>query len=66
MNKAVISLASGLLDRYAAAGGRFLVRPICLDARKVDRAGFAANAEAGGTVQLWAWSGEDSVVTFSY
>ncbi|WP_253901464.1 hypothetical protein [Arthrobacter sp. PAMC 25486] len=46
------------------------MRPICLDARKVDRAGFAANAnanaEAVGTVQLWAWIGEDSVVTFSY
>lgn len=57
---------TALLGRYQGAGGRFLVCPICLDARKVDRAGFAANAEAGGTVQMWAWIGEDPVVSFSY
>ncbi|MFI5085712.1 MAG: DsrE family protein [Actinomycetales bacterium] len=56
----------GLLDRYGKAGGRFLVCPICLDARKIDRSGFAANAEAGGTVQLWNWIGSDPAVTFSY
>lgn len=57
---------SGLLARYESAGGRLLVCPICLDARKVDRSGFATNAEAGGTVQLWAWIGADPVVSFSY
>jgi len=57
---------AGLLTRYEAAGGRFLVCPICLDARKVDRSGFAANAAAGGTVQMWDWIGDDAVVSFSY
>lgn len=55
-----------LLDRYHKAGGTFLVCPVCLDARKVDRSGFAPNAEAGGTVQLWKWIGEEAVTTFSY
>lgn len=57
---------AGLLERYAAAGGTFLVCPICLDARHIDRSSFLPNAEAGGTVQLWAWIGEDPAVTFSY
>lgn len=55
-----------LLARFENAGGRYLVCPLCLDARKVDRAGFAANAEAGGTVQLWQWIGADSAISFSY
>lgn len=55
-----------LVERYEKAGGRYLVCPLCLDARKIDRSTFAANAEAGGTVQLWQWIGEDPVVTFSY
>lgn len=57
---------AALLERYEKAGGRYLVCPICLDARKVNRSGFMANAEAGGTVQLWEWIGEDPAVTFSY
>lgn len=55
-----------LLDRYAKAGGTFLVCPICVQARKVDPAGFRANAESGGTVQMWQWIGDDPAVTFSY
>ena len=55
-----------LLERYAKAGGRYLVCPVCLDARKIDRSGFMDNAEAGGTVQLWEWIGGDPAVTFSY
>ena len=57
---------AGLLDRYRKAGGTFLVCPICLDSRKIDRSGFVPNAEAGGTVQLWNWIGEEAAVTFSY
>jgi predicted peroxiredoxin len=38
-----------LVERYAKAGGRFLVCPICMKARNVDPSGFGANAEAGGT-----------------
>jgi predicted peroxiredoxin len=57
---------ASLLVRYEKAGGRYLVCPICLDARKVDRSGFVSNAEAGGTVQLWERIGEEPAVTFSY
>lgn len=55
-----------LLDRYAAAGGRYLVCPLCFNAKALDAESIAANAALGGTVQLWEWIGEDSAVTFSY
>lgn len=55
-----------LMARYEQAGGRFLVCPICFNARKLDGGELIANAGLGGTVQLWEWIGEDPVVTFSY
>ncbi len=55
-----------LLDRYARAGGRFLVCPICFQAKELDQGGLLANAELGGTVQLWEWIGTEPVTTFSY
>ena len=55
-----------LLDRYARAGGRFLVCPICFQAKELDKGGLLANAELGGTVQLWDWIGAEPVTTFSY
>ena len=55
-----------LLDRYAKAGGRFLVCPICFDARKLDKTQLVDNAELGGTVPMWQWIGDDPAVTFSY
>jgi predicted peroxiredoxin len=55
-----------LAGRYARAGGRFLVCPICMQARNVDPAGFVANAEPGGTAPLWEWIGDDPATTFSY
>jgi predicted peroxiredoxin len=55
-----------LVERYAKAGGRFLVCPICMQARKIDPAGFVDNAEPGGTVPMWQWIGDDPAVTFSY
>lgn len=58
------SLAS-LLDRYAAAGGRFLVCPICFNAKKLPADDLVGNAELGGTVQLWQWIG-DGATTFSF
>ena len=54
-----------LMKRYAAAGGRFLVCPICFNARQLSAAELVANAELGGTVQLWEWIG-DGATTFSY
>jgi predicted peroxiredoxin len=55
-----------LMSRYAAAGGRFLVCPICFHAKQLDVENVIANAELGGTVQLWQWIGDTPAVTFSY
>ncbi len=54
-----------LMKRYDAAGGTFLVCPICFNSRALDPAQLLANAELGGTVQLWEWIG-DGATTFSY
>jgi predicted peroxiredoxin len=54
-----------LMGRYQAAGGTFLVCPICFNARNIDAAALIANASLGGTVQLWEWIG-DGATTFSY
>lgn len=54
-----------LMDRYAKAGGRYLVCPICVNSKKLDADTFIAGAELGGTVQLWEWIG-DGATTFSY
>jgi predicted peroxiredoxin len=55
-----------LMARYAAAGGRLLVCPICFNTKQLDGAGLVANAELGGSVQLWEWIGDDGATTFSY
>jgi predicted peroxiredoxin len=55
-----------LFKRYEQAGGRFLVCPICFNARHLDPAQLLANAEIGGTVPLWQWIGDDNAITFSY
>lgn len=54
-----------LVERYAAAGGTYLVCPICFNARCLDEAQLPANAALGGTVQLWEWIG-DHATTFSF
>lgn len=54
-----------LLSRYEAAGGEYLVCPICFNARQLDEADLVPNASLGGTVQLWEWIG-DGATTFSY
>lgn len=54
-----------LLERYADAGGTYLVCPICVTAKKLDDAAFVDNASLGGTVQLWEWIG-DGATTFSF
>lgn len=55
-----------LFERYFAAGGKFLVCPICFDSRALDKGDLLPAAELGGTVPLWQWIGDDNVVTFSY
>jgi predicted peroxiredoxin len=55
-----------LVGRYTKAGGRYLVCPICFDARKLDRRQLLETAELGGTVPMWQWIGDDGATTFSY
>jgi hypothetical protein len=54
------------MDRYEKAGGRYLVCPICFDARKLDKGDLLNNAELGGTVPMWDWIGDEGATTFSY
>ena len=55
-----------LLKRYADAGGRYYVCPICFDAKQLDKATLLPNAELAGTVPLWQWIGDEGATTFSY
>ena len=55
-----------LLARYDRAGGRYLVCPICFNAKHLDKGDLLPNAELGGTVQLWEWIGDHGATTFSY
>ncbi len=57
---------ASLVERYAAAGGRYLVCPICFDARGLDKGDLITGAELGGTIPMWQWIGDDAAVTFSY
>ncbi len=54
-----------LVARFEAAGGQFLVCPLCFNAKELDEAGLVTNARLGGTVQLWDWIG-DGATTFSF
>ncbi len=55
-----------LLARYRAAGGRMLVCPLCLNAKRLQEAALVDGATVGGTVPLWEWIGEEAATTFSY
>lgn len=55
-----------LLGRYERAGGRYLVCPVCFNARKLDGEKLLDNAEIGGTAPMWQWIGGDGATTFSY
>ena len=55
-----------LMTRYAAAGGQFLVCPICFNSRQLEESSLLETATLGGTVQLWEWIGDGPVATFSY
>jgi len=54
-----------LIERYQAAGGTFLVCPICFTAKGLDEGRLIKSAEVGGTVPMWRWIG-DGATTFSY
>jgi hypothetical protein len=55
-----------VVERYAAPGGRYLVCPICFDARKLDNEKLVGHADLGGTVPMWEWIGDAGATTFSY
>ena len=55
-----------LIRRYAEAGGRFMVCPICFEAKHLNPDDLLANAELGGTVPMWGWIGDEPANTFSY
>ncbi len=54
-----------LMDRYAAAGGRYIACGVCVKAKAIDAGTLLPNAEVAGTVQLWEWIGEGAT-TFSF
>jgi predicted peroxiredoxin len=55
-----------LLNRYRQAGGRYMVCPVCFNAKQLDKGSLLPNAELAGTVQLWEWIGDEGATTFSY
>ena len=55
-----------LVQRFAAAGGTYLVCPICFDTKQLERAALVKNAALGGTVPMWEWIGDEPATTFSY
>lgn len=54
-----------LQARYVAAGGTYLVCPVCFNSKHLDEATLIAGARLGGTVPMWEWIG-DGATTFSY
>jgi predicted peroxiredoxin len=55
-----------LLGRYDKAGGRYMVCPVCFNAKQLDKGNLLPNAELAGSVQLWQWIGDQGATTFSY
>jgi predicted peroxiredoxin len=55
-----------LMARYTAAGGTFLVCPVCFSAKGLDDQHLIKGATLGGTVPLWEWIGDAGATTFSY
>lgn len=56
----------GLMERYARAGGDYLVCPICFNTKHLDEQTLIPRATMGGSVQLWEWIGDDAASCFSY
>jgi predicted peroxiredoxin len=55
-----------LIDRYAVAGGQFMICPLCWNAKGLAETGHLANATLGGTIPMWDWIGDDGATTFSF
>lgn len=57
---------SDLQQRFVAAGGRYLVCPICFNSKHLDERTLIEGAEVGGTIPMCEWIGDDGATTFSY
>lgn len=55
-----------LVERYTAAGGRFMICPLCWNAKGLAGGDVIDGGELGGTVQLWGWIGDEPAITFSF
>ena len=55
-----------LLRRYHQVGGKYMVCPVCFNAKHLDKGSLLPNAELAGSVQLWEWIGDEPATTFSY
>lgn len=55
-----------LMERYVAAGGTYLVCPICVDAKGLTDGDLVEGASKGGTIPMWEWIGDEGATTFSY
>lgn len=55
-----------LIARYRAAGGTYLVCPLCVNAKHLQDAALIEGATIGGTVPMWEWIGPEGATTFSY
>ena len=54
------------MARFTAAGGTYLVCPICFTAKGLDDLQLIKGAALGGTVPMWEWIGDYGATTFSY
>jgi predicted peroxiredoxin len=55
-----------LIERFRAAGGIFMVCPLCFDAKRLETSTLIDGAEIAGTVPMWRWIGDEGATTFSY
>ena len=55
-----------LVKRYAAAGGTWLVCPLCFEAKGLDPDTLIDGARVGGTAPMWEWIGDEGATTFCY
>jgi predicted peroxiredoxin len=55
-----------LFEQFTDGGGRLLVCPICVKARKIDEAGFVAGAQLAGATPMLEWLGDEDGTVFSY
>jgi predicted peroxiredoxin len=54
-----------LFQQFADGGGKLLICPICVNARKLDPEDFVAHAEIAGATPMLQWLGDGATV-FSY